>query len=414
MDSVSKGITCIACPICFEASVPKAQFRAVQTHSWVNSDRCDAHGICQPCMQRYVELKILDEGVWHIRCPGEGCRYRLVVDNVRDALSSVPREEEALARYEQLRNEDCASRLRGAINDALEDESQAWLLQDCQACPRCFVLTFRADGCLHLACRCGAHFCYGCGAPNADGDACMCDMRDMGMETDVRSSRFALWLAAGTSPVVEDLRPALSRVWDLDPQQARRLQQAELERLERERQMRWDLAWDEASAEWWRLQQPPTLAAYLGVEIQAVMDPEDRYAHRMEVRFWDGVEWDDVWWSDDVEEDENFALQCELDDFPNPALSARARPQKEHGAPLQFRTVKAWMPSAECAKPQRRRVTIPTQPHRQRNALGAARPVREAATEVRTLRRKAQQLQTMRRAEERDVAAFNEERQQSL
>lgn len=40
------------------------------------------------------------------------------------------------------------------------------MLHELQACPRCFVLAQRQDGCSHLVCRCGCDFCFGCGAPH--------------------------------------------------------------------------------------------------------------------------------------------------------------------------------------------------------------------------------------------------------
>ena len=34
-----------------------------------------------------------------------------------------------------------------------------------QACPSCFSLVQRTEGCPHMTCKCGAQFCYTCGAP---------------------------------------------------------------------------------------------------------------------------------------------------------------------------------------------------------------------------------------------------------
>merc|ERR1712194_877318 len=58
-----------ACPICFESEATKAEYASVNNESWQNSDRCDAHGVCKACLQRYVEVKVLDEGLWNLRCP---------------------------------------------------------------------------------------------------------------------------------------------------------------------------------------------------------------------------------------------------------------------------------------------------------------------------------------------------------
>jgi len=151
----------------------------VGNHSWSNSDRCDAHGVCWPCLQRHVEIKVLDDGMWNIRCPGPSCRYHLVDEDVRAVLQGSFRGEEALRCRELLRGQSCSSRLEKLVAAAASDPLQAGLLGQCQACPRCFVLARREDGCPHLVCRCGTDYCYGCGAPYA-GDfgaahsGCLC------------------------------------------------------------------------------------------------------------------------------------------------------------------------------------------------------------------------------------------------
>merc|ERR1712151_1026974 len=59
-------------------------------------------------------------------------------------------------------------------------DSGAWLLRECQVCPRCFVLARREDGCSHLVCRCSCDFCFGCGAPFElqEGEATGCQCHD--------------------------------------------------------------------------------------------------------------------------------------------------------------------------------------------------------------------------------------------
>merc|ERR1712093_506121 len=47
----------------------------------------------------------------------------------------------------------------------MDEGAESWVWSECQACPQCYVLSHRADGCAHLACRCGCHYCFICGGP---------------------------------------------------------------------------------------------------------------------------------------------------------------------------------------------------------------------------------------------------------
>jgi hypothetical protein len=57
--------------------------------------------------------------------------------------------------------------------DLLTDDAGfgSWALAACQACPRCMVIIRKEVGCDHIYCRCGADFCFSCGAPQ--GKACV-------------------------------------------------------------------------------------------------------------------------------------------------------------------------------------------------------------------------------------------------
>nr|GFB34620.1 probable E3 ubiquitin-protein ligase RNF217 [Tanacetum cinerariifolium] len=39
-------------------------------------------------------------------------------------------------------------------------------------CPSCKFYVERTDGCLHISCRCGYHFCYGCGEKHTSEHTC--------------------------------------------------------------------------------------------------------------------------------------------------------------------------------------------------------------------------------------------------
>jgi len=227
------------CPICFEAGAAKAWYSNVANHSWENSDRCDAHEICWSCLQQYVENKVLDDGIWHIRCPGVGCCYHLVDEDVSAALHQSSRREETLQRHELLRGQTCGARLEELMAMAGSDPSQAWLLRECQVCPRCFVLARREDGCTHLVCRCGCDYCYGCGAPHDlrfdEARGCLCGDGDEDSDLDDDLPQFGLWLGK------EKQHPCL-------------LKKAERLTLERQRQSRANELWELERRELWELE----------------------------------------------------------------------------------------------------------------------------------------------------------------
>jgi len=181
----------MACPVCFEVkeSSELMSYARMSNHSWENSTVCDAHGICWDCMSRYVEIQILDEGRFNPKCPGEHCNYRLLPMDISRALERSSKGSEALERYSALRSECHEVRLKEILQH--QGPNEGWLLQRCQPCPVCLTLVRREEGCLHVFCRCGCDFCFGCGGPDPEG--CICESLEK-----KRESVFAAWLR--TSP----------------------------------------------------------------------------------------------------------------------------------------------------------------------------------------------------------------------
>ncbi|CAE7514433.1 lplA [Symbiodinium necroappetens] len=173
------------CPICFEDDRRPVEYATMHNHSWHNQ-HCDAHGICWKCLNRFVEVQILEEGRFNIKCPGIGCNYRLLPLDVERALElSEPEcQQVALERYSSMRSASHGQRLREVVLETA-GPSERWLLEECQACPQCLSLVRREDGCLHVFCRCGCDFCAGCGSPKG----CLCSQ----LEKD-REIVFAAWL----------------------------------------------------------------------------------------------------------------------------------------------------------------------------------------------------------------------------
>jgi hypothetical protein len=160
-----------------------------------------------------VELKILDEGRWNLRCPGIGCKYQLVSRDVEHVLSQSLLREKAMQKYRKLCSESGTERLKQVLTDALADPGEAWALRELQACPRCLILARRQDGCAHLVCRCGCDFCFGCGAPFPDHDdedfGCLCNLEEDGSDDNVRP-RLAAWLSIFSSD--PSLQPCLAKL----------------------------------------------------------------------------------------------------------------------------------------------------------------------------------------------------------
>merc|ERR1712032_1194387 len=115
-----------------------------------------------------------DEGIWNIRCPGEGCHYRLLDQDIDVALINSELKDQAKQLYAKLRNENGSSRLQSVLASALDDGAESWVWSECQACPTCFMLAHRAGGCAHLACLCGCHYCFVCGGELRESHECCC------------------------------------------------------------------------------------------------------------------------------------------------------------------------------------------------------------------------------------------------
>ena len=191
------AVMAAVCPICFEDDGQRVVYATMHNHSWQNR-HCDAHGICWNCLNRYVEMQILEEGRFNLKCPGIGCNYRLLPLDVERALeaSEPERQQLALERYGSMRSASHEQRLR-EVALGTSGPSESWLLKECQACPHCLSLVRRETGCLHVFCRCGCDFCAGCGSP----DDCLCAALDKD-----RDIVFAAWLRISPDSPIAWLR----------------------------------------------------------------------------------------------------------------------------------------------------------------------------------------------------------------
>lgn len=198
------------CPICYasptkEWRTNKARYTQTENHSWHNVT-CDAHGICWECLAKHIEVQVMSEGKCSIRCPGERCSYHLLQEDVRHALEKgeSQRAGEVLDTLARLRNQSCQDRLKELAYGRLVGENGKWLMEECQPCPQCFVLSRRETGCPHIVCRCGCDFCFQCGAPNHGHEeaGCICPYLDL----QGGKPAFAAWLRSAYSTPCEWLR----------------------------------------------------------------------------------------------------------------------------------------------------------------------------------------------------------------
>ncbi|KAM0847208.1 hypothetical protein ACQ4PT_055165 [Festuca glaucescens] len=196
--------TFLFCKICMDAVPPS------DAHS---ASRGCGHAFCATCLTGYIRVKIQDR-VADVRCPEDGCSSILdpelcrgmlpveafeawcavmcesmvvgankvycpfkdcsamMVDDVGGgdvaesecpsckrlfcARCSVPwHAGVGCAEYEQLAVGD-----RGKEDLAVMEmaKGEKW-----KRCPQCMFLVQKSDGCVHITCRCGFEFCYGCG-----------------------------------------------------------------------------------------------------------------------------------------------------------------------------------------------------------------------------------------------------------
>ena len=122
---------------------------------------CATHPFCVSCMGTYVTFKI-EEGAGDICCPDPGCQVRFGETLIKKLACRGSVTSSTLRRFREIQSNDRAERLKYVLSG--EDPAlTAWAMCNTQACPRCFLIVQRSDGCDHITCRCGAHFCYVCG-----------------------------------------------------------------------------------------------------------------------------------------------------------------------------------------------------------------------------------------------------------
>jgi hypothetical protein len=367
-----------------------------------------------------VEVKLVEESVWNIRCPGEGCRYRLLAQDISMALEKSSLRDRAMGVYTQLRNENGGSRLRAVLESALDDPAQSWIWSECQACPQCFVLARKTDGCNHLACRCGSHYCFMCGGRlDEESEGCCCD--EFQLYDGQQPAYLACWLCFKNeshvlgSSLSLAVRVELAKQMPLSKAEAEAERQRERERVAAERAR----LEEEAAEEWARTQvlgtdealQMRTACESLGLLLwyagAEVPEPSALAELESRVQTFDGLLVNSTWAArveDSVDDwDDDFEIETEFQYEDEYCVCAKSQRRASHGAPRRVRTEKAWaaLPSglesevpATRPRKEKLKARVPAHPRGQKQALVVG--ARQDLAQARRLRSMRQSLQPRR------------------
>ncbi|KAF8388678.1 hypothetical protein HHK36_025358 [Tetracentron sinense] len=204
------------CEICLEGKPTEDMFR--------NTITC-SHSFCVDCISKYVAAKI-QENINMVKCPDFHCKGLLEPDRCRSILPEevFDRWDKALCESLILASQrfycpfkDCSAILvdeGGELVTASEcpycrrlfcaqcnvswhagigcDEFQRLHEDDRKIedlmvielakekkwmrCPKCEFYVEKRDGCVHISCRCGFQFCYGCGLGWTETHGAVCQM----------------------------------------------------------------------------------------------------------------------------------------------------------------------------------------------------------------------------------------------
>lgn len=182
LQSAMKTSELFTCPICMDPLVQlaasgivsekvltgKMWFAPLRKNEHWSSQPC-GHACCRACMAMWAESSINDQKV-NIRCPAPDCNYSLFDHDLQLLVDPVSFE-----RHQEHKNADYLKHLKTALK---EDASLTkWLKSHCRPCPECHVIVSRSEGCNHMQCVCGTHFCYACGLKD-----CKCHKRGHKMQ----------------------------------------------------------------------------------------------------------------------------------------------------------------------------------------------------------------------------------------
>ncbi|KAI3912882.1 hypothetical protein MKW98_012824 [Papaver atlanticum] len=132
------------------------------------TNKC-SHSYCTKCIGKHIATKV-QENITLITCPEFNCKERLEPHSCKDIISGAVLYLWEISLCESLRPVSDTV-LRGDQDKLLVQlaEKKKW-----KKCPGCKYYVERTMGCLHIICRCGSEFCYGCGATWSDTHEAEC------------------------------------------------------------------------------------------------------------------------------------------------------------------------------------------------------------------------------------------------
>lgn len=187
------------CEICFEPVLNKFY-------------RCSHHIFCTDCITSYIQFKLRDHNIGHIRCPGPSCHVHFLDPfdwaplvspelfvrwcDVLCQAAVIDSDSTCYCPYRDC-NEVILNECGGTPKKSMCPSCKHWLCFQCKRvwhaqsgceegwelyvdqddvetgllvdqrkwmrCPRCKYIVESTGGCTVISCRCGIDFCYKCG-----------------------------------------------------------------------------------------------------------------------------------------------------------------------------------------------------------------------------------------------------------
>ena len=158
------GESISTCQICFEPRAGRTICYDPRSGSHLP---CLTKEHCWHCTAQWIATQI-DDGICDVVCPGPNCRHQIGPAIIRTLSARGLLSHEHIERLKALRNQGRRQYLQYVLSGE-DAELTAWAAENTQACPHCFVLVQRSDGCAHITCTCKGEFCYICGEAYVHG-----------------------------------------------------------------------------------------------------------------------------------------------------------------------------------------------------------------------------------------------------